>query len=130
MVGFAPRTATVAVPTAPLVLALRPPPAAFELPAVVVTATRAPVDPLSSPLATSTLGADRPAKQDISLAHALASVPGVRTVSTGGEMGKPMIRGLTGSRVLTLDAGNRLEDYSWSDETARRSMRRSPIAWR
>ncbi|HEX9394825.1 MAG TPA: TonB-dependent receptor [Gemmatimonadales bacterium] len=115
MVGFAPRTASVTVPeAAPLVLALRP--AAFELPAVVVTATRSPSDPLASPLATSTLGAERPAKQDISLAHALASVPGVRVVSTGGEMGKPMIRGLTGSRVLTLDAGNRLEDYSWSDE--------------
>ena len=115
MVGFAPRTADVTVPGAtPLVLALRPAP--LELAAVVVTATRAPVDPLSSPLATSTLGADRPAKQDISLAHALAGVPGVRTVSTGGEMGKPMIRGLTGSRVLTLDGGNRLEDYSWSDE--------------
>ena len=113
--GFAPQTVSVTVPlAAPLVLTLRP--AAFELPAVVVTATRAPVDPLSSPLATSTLGADRPAKQDISLAHALAGVPGVRTVSTGGEMGKPMIRGLVGPRVLTLDAGNRLEDYSWSDE--------------
>src|SRR5690349_18350105 len=115
MAGFAPRAAVVTVPAAaPLMLTLRS--AAFELPAVIVSATRQPADPLSSPLATSTLGADRPAKQDISLAHALAGVPGVRTVSTGGEMGKPMIRGLVGARVLTLDAGNRLEDYSWSDE--------------
>ena len=43
---------------------------------------------------------------------------GVRSVSTGLQIGKPMIRGLYGARVLTLDDGMRLEDYSWSDEDA------------
>src|SRR5437016_4847619 len=34
----------------------------------------------------------------------------------GAPLGKPMIRGLAGARVLVLANGNRLEDYSWSDE--------------
>src|SRR5258708_3426984 len=77
MVGFAPRTASVTVPeAAPLVLALRP--AAFELPAVVVTATRSPSDPLASPPAPATLGPERPAQPSISRSHALAGRPRAR----------------------------------------------------
>jgi len=90
---------------------------AVQLDAVTVTATRAPADPLSSPLPTATLGAAALAREyRVSLAHALESVAGVRALTTGGEIGKPVIRGLTGARVLVLGDGNRLEDYSWSDE--------------
>jgi hypothetical protein len=32
------------------------------------------------------------------------------------QIGKPMIRGLTGARVLVLEDGHRIEHYSWSDE--------------
>src|SRR5258706_3089082 len=47
MVGFAPRTATVAVPAGPLLLAPRPP--AVQPPAGGGTPAPAPLDPLSSP---------------------------------------------------------------------------------
>lgn len=88
-----------------------------DLDAVTVTATRAPVDPLSSPLPTATLGAATLAREyRVSLAHALETLAGVRALTTGGEIGKPVIRGLSGARVLVLGDGNRLEDYSWSDE--------------
>jgi outer membrane receptor protein involved in Fe transport len=40
----------------------------------------------------------------------------VHNLSTGEQVGKPVIRGLTGPRVLVLDDAQRLEDYSWSDE--------------
>ena len=90
---------------------------AVQLDAVTVTATRAPADPLSSPLPTATLGAaDLAREYRVSLAHSLEAVAGVRALTTGGEIGKPVIRGLTGARVLVLGDGNRLEDYSWSDE--------------
>jgi outer membrane receptor protein involved in Fe transport len=46
----------------------------------------------------------------------LERVAGVRTLSTGMQVGKPVIRGLTGSRVLVAEGGLRLEDYAWSDE--------------
>ena len=43
-------------------------------------------------------------------------LPGVHNLTTGQQIGKPVIRGLSGARVLVLDDGHRLEDYSWSDE--------------
>lgn len=113
---YAPLARRIEVPGAGIVqVVLRA--AAVELEAVTVTATRAPADPLSSPLPTATLGAGALAREfRVSLAHALETLAGVRALTTGGEIGKPIIRGLTGARVLVLGDGNRLEDYSWSDE--------------
>ena len=84
---------------------------------ITVTATRAPLDALSSPLPTDALSEDGLRRdQSVSLAHALAQLPGVNALTTGQQVGKPIIRGLTGPRVLVLEDGSRLEDYSWSDE--------------
>ena len=92
-------------------------PSIVPLDPVTVTATRAPADPLSSPLPTASLSAAALAREyRVSLAHALETLGGVRALTTGGEIGKPVIRGLSGARVLVLGDGNRLEDYSWSDE--------------
>ncbi len=101
----------------PLQVALRTTP--FLVPAVTVTATRSPIETLRSPLAVSAVGDEQLRRHsEVSLAHTIQELPGVRTLSTGEQIGKPVIRGLTGARVLVLDAGNRLEDYSWSDEDA------------
>ncbi len=84
---------------------------------VTVTATRTPLDVLSSSLPTEALSEDRLRRaQSVSLAHALAELPGINALTTGQQIGKPVIRGLTGPRVLVLEDGSRLEDYSWSDE--------------
>src|SRR5438876_228370 len=84
---------------------------------VTVTATRAPLDVFSSPLPTEALSEDRlRGAQSVSLAHALAQLPGINALSPGQQIGKPVIRGLAGPRVLVLEDGSRLEDYSWSDE--------------
>jgi outer membrane receptor protein involved in Fe transport len=82
-----------------------------------VTGTRSPMDPNDSPLPTAALS-DRTLRreQTVSIAHAVEGLPGLRTLGTGAEIGKPVIRGFAGSRVLVLDNGHRLEDYSWSDE--------------
>ena len=115
-IGYAPELRSVQVAggaTIEIVLA----PTAFDLAAVTVTATRAPVDPLSSPLPAAMLQSTALSREyRVSLAHALESLAGVRALTTGGEIGKPVIRGLSGARVLVLGDGNRLEDYSWSDE--------------
>ena len=113
--GYAPIVATAAVPGLPLALVLRP--SALHLDAVTVTATRSAISPLASPLPTAELSGEQLRHaHEVSLAHALDQIPGVRTLSTGEQVGKPVIRGLTGPRVLVLDNGQRLEDYSWSDE--------------
>src|SRR6266699_3856447 len=84
---------------------------------VIVTATRAPLAAGLSPLPTEALSEDRLRReQSVSLAHALADLPGINALTTGQQIGKPIIRGLTGPRVLVLEDGSRLEDYSWSDE--------------
>lgn len=89
----------------------------FELEPVVVTGTPEPVEPIASVLPVATLNYERLRRQEsVSIAHLLERVAGVRTLSTGMQVGKPVIRGLTGSRVLVAEGGLRLEDYAWSDE--------------
>jgi outer membrane receptor protein involved in Fe transport len=88
-----------------------------DLEPVVVTATRVAIDVRQSPLPVSGLAGNRlHREQSVSLASAIDRLPGVHSLTTGQQIGKPVIRGLAGSRVLVLDDGHRLEDYSWSDE--------------
>jgi outer membrane receptor protein involved in Fe transport len=114
-VGFAPAVQRASVPGPPLRFVL--PASALDLEPVTVTATRTAIDPGNSPLASGALSGEPLRRyQEVSHAHALDRLPGIRTLSTGEQVGKPIIRGLTGPRVLALDNGMRLEDYSWSDE--------------
>jgi len=52
----------------------------------------------------------------INLSDALATNPGVSVVSTGASIGKPVIRGLSGNRVLTYAQGIRLENQQFGEE--------------
>ena len=89
----------------------------FDIEPLTVTATRAPIATAASPLPVATLGGEQLRRaQGVSLAQVLEGLPGLRTLSTGAQIGKPVIRGLSGARVLVLENGSRLEDYSWSDE--------------
>lgn len=114
--GYVPIVREVSVPSAETIaLTLSPTPFAVE--PVTVTATRTPLDASASPLPVAVLGGDALRRAaSVSLAQTLEGLAGVRTLSTGAQIGKPVIRGLTGSRVLVLENGSRLEDYSWSDE--------------
>ena len=116
--GFAPVVRGVTLSGAvvlPLDVALTPSP--FQLEPVTVTATRSPVAADASPLPVAVLAGDQLRQaRGVSLAHVLEALPGLRTLSTGAQIGKPVIRGLSGPRVLVLENGSRLEDYSWSDE--------------
>lgn len=50
------------------------------------------------------------------LISGLTSIAGVNQVSTGMSIGKPVIRGLTGNRVLVYTHGVRLENQQFGDE--------------
>lgn len=114
--GFAPLLRSVDV-SGPTTVTLTLQATALEMDPVTITALRSSSPALSSPMSTAVLDEDALRRQQsVSIAHVLEGVPGVRTMSTGGEIGKPVIRGLSGPRVLVMDDGNRLEDYSWSDE--------------
>src|SRR5262245_24738316 len=114
--GFAPETRTEPIDDGTsFEVTLHTTPFAME--PVVVVATREPISPQDSPLPTSTLSGDQLRRNHtVSLAHSLEELPGLRALTTGAQVGKPVIRGMTGSRVLVLEDENRLEDYSWSDE--------------
>jgi outer membrane receptor protein involved in Fe transport len=90
---------------------------ATDIEPVVVTATRDATDVSRSPFPVEQLSGDRlQREQSFSLSGATDGLAGVHNLTTGQQIGKPVIRGLSGARVLVLDDGHRLEDYSWSDE--------------
>jgi len=115
-VGYESRVERVSVPiSAPLDVELSPTP--FKLPGFTVTATRRPMAVSASPLPATVLqGEPFSRTHSVSLSKTVEALPGVRTLSTGEQIGKPVIRGNGGARVLVLEDGMRLEDYSWSDE--------------
>lgn len=115
--GFQKRAVTVDVNAASVDITIALDSGTVVIEPVNVTAIRTPVDVVASPLSTSILtGDDVHPGSGISLAHSVNQLAGVHNVSTGQQVGKPMIRGLFGPRVLILTDGSRVEDYSWSDE--------------
>src|SRR5947208_7702884 len=115
--GFAPAVREISVGGGQRALEIVLTPSAFNLEPVTVTATRQPLASEGSPLPASALAGDELRQaQGVSLAHVVEALPGARTISTGAQIGKPVIRGFSGPRVLVLENGSRLEDYSWSDE--------------
>ncbi|MCC7501856.1 MAG: TonB-dependent receptor [Flavobacteriales bacterium] len=52
------------------------------------------------------------------LAEALSNIPGVNMLSSGPTINKPVIHGLYGNRILTLNQGIRQEDQQWGTEHA------------
>ncbi|PRZ20324.1 TonB-dependent receptor [Flavobacterium granuli] len=55
-------------------------------------------------------------KGTATLSEGLATIPGVSQVSTGTSIGKPVIRGLSGNRVLVYSQGVRMENQQFGDE--------------
>jgi len=50
------------------------------------------------------------------LIEGLAKIPGVSQISTGTSIGKPVIRGLSGNRVLVYSQGVRMENQQFGEE--------------
>jgi iron complex outermembrane receptor protein len=50
------------------------------------------------------------------LIEGLATIPGVSQIATGTSIGKPVIRGLSGNRVLVYNQGVRLENQQFGEE--------------
>lgn len=53
-----------------------------------------------------------------SLGDALNSITGVSSLNTGATIVKPIIQGLSGSRILILNNNVRMQDMEWGDEHA------------
>ncbi len=53
-----------------------------------------------------------------SLGDALKEITGVSSLNTGSTIVKPIIQGLSGSRILMMNNGVRMQDMEWGDEHA------------
>ncbi len=118
-IGFRPEVRTVLLGDRNVVLDIQLTATLVELAEIQVTASAQATTTLSSPQPVSVVGMDALAEvPTLNLAATLQELPGLRNVSTGAGIGKPMIRGLTSSRVLVLADGQRVESQSWGDEHA------------
>ncbi len=85
--------------------------------AVQVTATLAPTRVLDAPQAMAVVGgAELRRAQGAAVGDALEQLPGVRSLSMTTGIGKPVIRGLTHNRIVTLDNGQRTETQQWGHD--------------
>src|SRR5215207_5959959 len=116
-IGLAPETRRVAVEDGDAELVVRMRQTRVQLAAVQVTATPAATSAQRSPQPTSVMeGAELRAAQGAALGETLEQVPGVRSLSMSTGIGKPVIRGMTHYRVVTLDNGQRTETQAWGHD--------------
>jgi iron complex outermembrane recepter protein len=87
------------------------------LPTMQVTATAVATDARRIAQPTAQLaGAALRRSQGASLGETLEQIPGVRSLSMTSGIGKPVIRGLTNNRVVTLANGQRTETQQWGHD--------------
>jgi iron complex outermembrane recepter protein len=116
-IGFAPVIERITVLDREITLQVKLRASIVELQALQVTASPNATTLLDSPQPVSALSGDElRLAQAPSLGETIQRLPGVRSLSTGTGIGKPVIRGLTSNRVLVIADGQRLETQQWGDE--------------
>jgi iron complex outermembrane recepter protein len=116
-IGYAPVHEVVTVPPAgqvpPLRIVMRS--TVLRLLGVQITASPSGTDPLSVTQSTIQLsGKDLQRQLGASVAQTLSSEPGIAMRFNGPMANVPVIRGLTGERILTLQDGERVADLASS----------------
>jgi iron complex outermembrane receptor protein len=92
-------------------------PSIIEAKEIVITGTAFSSDNRKNSTSVSSLNKDQLINRPSSnLIDALAKIPGVSQVTTGAGISKPVIRGLSYNRVLTLVDGVKQEGQQWGDE--------------
>lgn len=100
---------------APLLFELFP--SIIEAKEVVITGTAFSSDNRKNSTSVSAVNKDQLVNRvSGNLIDAISKVPGVSQVSTGAGISKPVIRGLSYNRVLTLVDGAKQEGQQWGDE--------------
>lgn len=92
-------------------------PSVIESAEVVITGTPYSSNNKTNSLAVVSVNREKLAQSaGTNIIDAIAKVPGVSQVTTGGAISKPSIRGLGYNRVLTIVDGAREEAQQWGDE--------------
>ncbi|GAA4378540.1 TonB-dependent receptor [Hymenobacter koreensis] len=91
--------------------------AATEIGQVVVTGVSASTEMRRSPVPTTVVDRTRLNQTAATnVVDAIARTPGVSQLTTGAAISKPVIRGLSANRVITLNNGAKQEGQQWGDE--------------
>ena len=115
--GLAPETRRIGLADGVRELNVRMHGVGIDLAPVQVTASTKATRAQDSPQPTSVLeGAELRTSQGTALGDVLEQIPGVRTLSMTTGIGKPVIRGMTHYRVVTLDNGQRTETQAWGHD--------------
>jgi iron complex outermembrane receptor protein len=89
----------------------------IQTPVIDVTGSTNPSDISNSVYSVTSINSNEMTKQkDQNLAEAIQNIPGVNNISTGTNLGKPVIRGLSFTSVLVVHDGVKLESQMWGDE--------------
>ncbi|KAA9331915.1 TonB-dependent receptor [Adhaeribacter soli] len=92
-------------------------PSVTELGAVVITGVSASTQRHQNPVPTTVVSHEElQQRTSTNVIDAIAKTPGISQISTGAAISKPVIRGLSGNRVVTLENGMRQEGQQWGDE--------------
>lgn len=92
-------------------------PSVIESAEVVITGTPFSANNKTNSLAVVSLNREKLSQSaGTNLIDAIAKVPGISQITTGGAISKPTIRGLGYNRVLTIVDGAREEGQQWGDE--------------
>ncbi len=114
-VGFETKVISVNItPSNDLILHLTP--SHFELKELVVSAPSGKLDDVSVVNVSHKSLSNPSIENASSLVTSLSTIPGVDQISTGTGIGKPVIRGLSGSRVVVYTQNIRLENQQFGDE--------------
>lgn len=92
------------------------PHSSFELKEVDVMDKR--IDMKQTQTRTDLTGKELDKTRGQTLGEALKNISGVTTLNTGGTISKPMIHGMQGYRILTVNNGVRHEGQQWGNEHA------------
>ncbi|HEV2670279.1 MAG TPA: TonB-dependent receptor [Gemmatimonadales bacterium] len=117
MIAYRPevRKMTVGDADVPFDLSLKP--SIIELTPVQVSASAEATTAMNSPQPVAVADQEEILRRHPNtLGDALSNLPGVRNNSSGESTGKVAIRGLTNTRVLVVDDGQRLEHNQWGDD--------------
>lgn len=90
-------------------------PSPIQIPGLLISAGILGARPLESSRPVQAIsGTTLDRRLDGTLAGTLAGIPGVAVAATGPATGRPVLRGLSGERVLLLEDGKRMGDLSGS----------------
>ncbi len=89
----------------------------IQTPVIDVTGTTNPSDITNSVYSVTSINSSEFAKhKNQNLAESIQNIPGVNNISTGTNIGKPVIRGLSSNSVLIIHDGVKMESQQWGDE--------------